>query len=146
MTTATNPPTLEQRPGSLRLYLNLLGTFTLFWWPLSHWFYPDGYHRLLGFTDYDYTLVKVIGTIGVVPVLCMFFAARDPLRNRDMVLTLLIFFPLLAATYIFLITLHGFPRGELFNVALLLLNSVLLYRLYPWKVYAETDKNPAPCG
>ncbi len=117
----------------LRLYLLFLALFTLFWWPLSHWFYPDWYHTLLGFKSYDYSLVKIIGTIGVVPVLGMFFAAKDPIRNRDFVISLLVFFPMLAMTYIYLINTHGFPAREYINVGLLVANTGALWLLYPWK-------------
>ena len=126
------PPGATPRLNTLRLYLVLLASFTLFWWPLSHWFYPDWYHHLLGFTHYDYALVKIIGTLGVMPVLGMLFVARDPLRNRDLLITLLLLFTLFALTDIFLITTHGFPRREWINVALLLCNSALLAGLYPW--------------
>jgi hypothetical protein len=118
----------------LRLYLLFLALFTLFWWPLSHWFYPDWYHQLLGFESYDYSLVKIIGTTGVVPVLGMFFAARDPIRNRDFVISLLVFFLLLAATYVFLIDKHGFPAREYVNIALLTGNAAVLGILFPWRV------------
>ncbi len=120
----------------LRIYLFILATFTLFWWPLSHWFYPDWYHHLLGFRRYDFSMVKIIGTIGVLPVLGMYLAALAPLRNRDTVVSLLIFFPLMAATYVFLIMGHRFPPGEYFNVALLLANTVLLAAVYPWRLAA----------
>ena len=117
----------------LRLYLLFLALFTLFWWPLSHWLYPDWYHELLGFNGYDYSLVKIIGTTGVVPVLGMFFAARDPIRNRDFVSSILVFCVLLAATYVFLIETHGFPTREYANVALLVGNAALLGLLFPWR-------------
>jgi hypothetical protein len=120
-----------------RIYLWLLGAFTLFWWPLSHWFYPDWYQRLLGFATYDYALVKVIGTIGIVPVLGMFFAAAEPLRNRDFVVTLLVFCVLMALTYVYLIRGHGFPQREYVNAALLAGNGILLAILYPWKAAAS---------
>lgn len=117
----------------LKGYFWFLGVFTLFWWPLSHWFYPDWYHQLMGFTSYDYALVKIIGTIGVVPVLGMFFAAANPIRNRDFVLILMVFFILLSATYVFLINFHGFPKQEYFNVGLLMANTVITGILFPWR-------------
>ena len=121
------------RLGILRLYLLGLAIFTLFWVPLSHWFYPDWYHKLLGFEQYDYSLVKIIGTTGIVPVLGLFFAARDPIRNRDFIITLLVFCVLLAATYLFLIMEHGFPVREFINVAVLSCNAVILTFLFPWR-------------
>ena len=115
----------------LRWYLVGLGGFTLFWWPLSHWFYADWYHHLLGFTTYDYSLVKIIGTMGFLPVLGMYFAARDPVRNRDFILSLAVFSLLLAVTFVFLIETHDFPAGEYVNVGLSAGNALTLLTLYP---------------
>lgn len=129
------------RVAFIRFYLLVLGVFTLFWWPLSHWFYPDWYHRLLGFQNYDDALVKVIGTIGVVPVLGMFFAAAEPLRNRDFVVALLVFCALMTLTYVYLIRGHGFPQREYVNAALLGGNGILLAVLYPWKAAASTIRD-----
>lgn len=109
------------RVAFIRFYLLVLGVFTLFWWPLSHWFYPDWYHRLRGFESYDYAPVKVIGTIGVVPVLGMLFASAE-----------LVFCVLMALTYVYLIRSHGFPQREYVNAALLGGNGILLAVLYPW--------------
>jgi hypothetical protein len=116
----------------LRVFLWVFGIFTLFWWPLSHWFYPDWYHNLLGFESYDYSLVKVIGTIGIVPVLGIFFSARNPVRNRDFILVLITFCILMAATYIFLITTRGFPVREYVNVGLLIFSAVFLTVFFPY--------------
>jgi hypothetical protein len=117
----------------VRSYLVALGVFGLFWWPLSHWLYPDAYHDLLGFQGaVDGDLVKVIGTLGTVPILGLFLVARDPLRNRDFLAALLVFYALMAATYVYLINASGFPGREYVNVALLLVNGVALALLYPW--------------
>lgn len=121
----------------------MLGVFTLFWWPLSHWFYPDWYHGLLGFESYDDSLVKIIGTIGFFPVLGMFFAAADPIRNRDIVITTVVFSVLMAGTYVFLIWTRGFPILELVNVALLAGNVVFIAFLYPWSEAADRLKRLA---
>lgn len=121
------------RLSILKLYLFLLAIFTLFWWPLSHWLYPNWYHTLMGFQVYDYSLVKIIGTIGAVPVIGMFFSAKDPIKNRDFIISLLVFFPLLAATYVYLIRVHGFPAREYINVSLLVVNTLVIWFLYPWK-------------
>lgn len=117
----------------LQFYLYFLGTFTLFWWPLSHWLYPNWYHRLLGFSSYDDSLVKIIGTVGIIPVLGMFFAAVNPVRNRDIIKILVIFSVLMAATYIYLINFQGFPEREYVNVILLVYNTAMLKFLFPPK-------------
>lgn len=124
----------------VKLYFLFLGLFLAFWWPLSHWFYPDWYHRLLGFESYDYALVKIIGTIGIIPVLGVFYTALNPLRNVDFVKVLLVFFVLMAVTYIYLITMHGFPTGEYVNVGLLIINTVIITAIFPWRNVAANDR------
>lgn len=119
---------------TFRLYL--LGLFTLFRWPLSHWVYPDWYHRLLGFEAYDHAPAKVMGTVGVVPVSGTLLATADPLRNRDFVLALVVFCVLMAVTYNHLNQNYGFPVREYINVALVAGNGALLATLYPWKAAA----------
>ena len=117
----------------LKIYLWILGVFLLFWWPLSHWFYPDWYHNLLGFSNYDYALVKIIGTCGIIPVLGIFFTALRPEKNRDILLILIVFAILMAATYIFLIINKGLPTKEYINVVMSILNAVILIILLPGK-------------
>ena len=115
-----------------------MGIFLLFWWPLSHWFYPDWYHRLLGFhpDSYQYNLVKIIGTLGVVPVLLIFFSAAAPVRNKHMVIVLIIFSLLIAVTYLLLIASGQLPGLEIVNVALSAFSALFLAVLYPWQIGA----------
>lgn len=113
--------------------ITLLKGFTLAWCPLSHWFYPDWYHQLLGFQHYDHLFAKIIGTIGFLPSFCLFFAAANPIRTRDIVIILLVFFVLMAGTYVNLIRSHGFPEREYVYVALLLVNAIILGTMYPWR-------------
>lgn len=119
------------------------GVFLLFWWPLSHWFYPDAYHQFLGFKpgSYQDDMVKVIGTTGMMPVLMMLFSAMDPVRNRHMVLTIIAFSVLLAATYAFLVATGQFPAAELANVAFSAGAALFLIVVYPWRGEAETSAN-----
>ena len=115
----------------LKVYLWLLGMFVLLWWPLSHWFYPEWYHRLLGFEHFDSSLVTIIGTTGLVVVMNIFMAAMNPIRNRGMLGILITFSVAMAATYLFLIHTQGFPTREYLNVVLLIANTVVLAVLYP---------------
>lgn len=117
----------------LRVYLALLAVLGLFWWVLSHWLYPDWYHDLLGFESYVDSFVKVIGTLSIMPILGLFFTAANPIRNRDLFISLLILSVLMAATYIFLINVQDFPWQEYLNAAFLLGNAVILSLLYPWQ-------------
>jgi hypothetical protein len=111
----------------------MLSVVILFWWPLSHWLYPDVYHNLLGFESYDPAIVKVIGTLSFFAVLGMFFVARDPIRNRDFFISLMIMSGLMVGTYFHLIQTGQFPALEYINIALLLANGIIACLLYPWK-------------
>jgi len=124
----------------LRIYLWILGIFVLFWWPLSHWFYPDWYHRLLGFESFDSSLVAIIGTAGLVPVMNIFLAAMDPIRNRPMLAILIAFSIAMAGTYCILMWTQGFPSREYCNVTLLIVNAVILAVLYPRSSCARPQK------
>jgi len=103
---------VSSRLRFLRGYLFLMGGLLLFWWPMSHWLYPDWYHTLLGFSPGTYSIgmVRVIGTCGVVPVILA--VARDPLRNQDALIALTGFSILMAFTYIHLIRAGLFPTEK----------------------------------
>jgi hypothetical protein len=93
----------------------------LFYWPLSHWFYSDFYHRIFGFTpgSYDPDFVKVIGTMGVIPVIGFIHAAFRPVQSGGFLAAYTAWCFLQSATYVEVI-LHGsFPKAEYFNAALL---------------------------
>lgn len=115
----------------LQLFLSVMGLFLLFWWPLSHWFYADWYHTLLGFASYDLGLVRIIGTSGIVPVLLIFVTATDPVRYRGNLAILLLFSVLLAGTYVYLIVGGQFPMREMLNVVLCGVTALVLVLLWP---------------
>jgi len=115
----------------LQLLLSVMGLFLLFWWPLSHWFYADWYHMLLGFSSYDPALVRIIGTSGIVPVLLIFVTATDPIRYRGNLAILVLFSLLLAGTYVFLIVSGQFPVQEVANVILCVVSAGILVMLWP---------------
>ncbi|MEW5734198.1 MAG: hypothetical protein AB1921_05045 [Thermodesulfobacteriota bacterium] len=117
----------------LKIYLWTAGIFCLFYWPVSHWFYPEWYHRLMGFTSYEDSFVKIIGTLSLLPVAGIFALALRPLQNRDLAALLTVFAVLMAGTYVFVILFRGFPAREWFNVALLFGNAAGLCVLYPWR-------------
>lgn len=119
----------------LRAFLMLNGILLFFWWPLSHWLYSDLYHRVMGFGAVDAydSFIKIIGTCGIIPVLLMLFSAKDPLRHRTEIITLIIFGFLLSATFGYL-TFQGFlPVNEYFNAGLCFISSLFLLLAYPWK-------------
>jgi hypothetical protein len=115
----------------LQLFLGVMGLFLLFWWPLSHWFYADWYHDLLGFAGYDPGMVRIIGTSGIVPVLLLFVTATDPVRYRGNLAILVLFSFLLAGTYLYLILSGQFPLREVANVVLCMVSAGVLMILWP---------------
>ena len=117
----------------LQVYLRALGLFILFYWVGGHWLYPDWYHNLMGFQEYDLAMAQVIGTLTVLPMLGAFFSAVNPLRNRDFIVALMVQSVLMALTYVYLVGRGDFPSREYWNVAILLLNVVVLGCLYPWR-------------
>lgn len=127
--------TIRARIIIIKSFLLINGVVLFFWWPLSHWLYPDLYHQLLGFKlgSYQDSLVKVIGTCGVFIILLSFFAAKNPIKNRDMIKTLIISAFLIALTFIYLIARGDFPTSEFINVGLSLFSALILQIIYPWK-------------
>jgi hypothetical protein len=119
---------------TIKIFLWIAGVFLFFWWPLSHWFYPDLYHQLLGFVkgSYQDNMVKIIGTTGILPVLMAILSAINPYKNKDMIIILIIFSFLMAFTYLFLIITNQFPKLEYINVAIPLFSAVFLLLFYPW--------------
>ena len=116
-----------------KIYFTVVGIFLFFWWPASHWFYPDAYHSLLGFESYDLPMVRVIGTLSLFSVIGIYFVVRDPLRNRDFFITLMVMSILMSATFLFLIWNGSFPAGEYIDVGLLAGNGIISALLYPWQ-------------
>ena len=129
-----------------RIYSVLFAVGGLFWWPLSHWLYPDWYHNFLGFdvlTTGEYAMAKTIGTLAFLPVLGMVLIARHPERNRDFFVGVLILSLLMVGTYVYLIATGDFPSGEWLNVGLISMNVAVSCWLYPWRASAATARAAA---
>jgi hypothetical protein len=97
----------------------------------------------LGFStgSYQDSMVKVIGTCGILPVLLCFLSAKKPIINRDGIIILIIFGFLIAFTFLYLIVNGYFPHKELINVSLSLFSAFFLILVYPWKIDAESINN-----
>lgn len=130
--------TTDKRFCIASAYLYILGGGLFFWWPLSHWFYPEFYHHLLGFADgsWQRDMVTVIGTCGVMPVCVALFSARNVRRNRDGVLAIIIFALAMGVTYLYLIISGAFPKPELINTALCFFTAAFLSAVYPWGYFS----------
>jgi len=95
----------------------------LFYWPLSHWLYSDLYHRMFGFApgSYDQDFVKIIGTMGMIPVLGFVYAAFRPNESRAFLFAFTRWCFLQSATFINVVVDGKFPDREFFNAGLLFL-------------------------
>jgi hypothetical protein len=129
-----------QKNVDLRLaiskYFLLVTSLLLFcWWPLAHWFFSDWYHTVLGFTPgtYPQPMVEVIGTCGMCIVVFAVLAARNPRKNRDIIIGLIVCAYLLAAMYAYLVFSGAFPIRELFNLCLCVIAGTIILLIYPWK-------------
>lgn len=119
-------------------FLWITALITFFWWPVGHWVYPDLYHKILGFKSYDLAFSRIIGTLSLAVVIMMVLAAKDPIKNKDMVIGLIITGFLMYFTYVYLILLNQVPYGEFINVALTFALPLVLTLVYPWNY---NDKN-----
>lgn len=104
------------------------------WWPLSHWFYSDWYHQLLGFLpgSYQDSMVKMIGTCGILPVICLIILGRAPEKNNLLLGGISLFSVLLGATFLYLILSGAFPQMEFINVGLTFGMALILPLFYKW--------------
>lgn len=102
------------------------------YWPLSHWLYADFYHRLFGFAPgtYDADMVRLIGTLGVMPVAGFAYTARHPAQGRAFLFAFMVWCFAMSATYLYVILCGRFPQREYFNAALLLIVGTSLLRAW----------------
>ena len=126
---------LTARVRILKFFLILTGILLFFWWPVSHWFYSDAYHFLLGFEPGTFPggMVKIIGTCGVFPVLLAIFSSKDPVHSKYMILTMIASLILLGLTFLHLIHSGEFPNREYVNAGLCLAGAGFLIFIFPWQ-------------
>ena len=128
---------LTLRIKILRYFFIIVGVSLFLWWPLSHWFFSDWYHTLLGFElgSYQESMVKMIGTCGFFPVLLAILSSKDPIGNKSAVVTLIISSILLGLTFLHLILTKSFPEKEYFNVVLSFSVAGFLIIMFPWRIH-----------
>jgi hypothetical protein len=125
----------SKRLSVVRYFLWVEGLVLLFWWPIMHLFFSDLYHGTLGFLPgtYPQPMINVIGSCGLCIVIFSLLAARDPGRNRDIVIGLVMTAFTLAAMYAYQIGMGYFPSREVINLILSTLSGIALLWMYPWK-------------
>jgi hypothetical protein len=84
-------------------------------------------------------MVVVIGACGLCIVIFTLLAARDPHKNRDIVIGLVCTSFILAVMYAYLIINGNFPLRELVNLVLCLLSGITILIIYPWKEMMEFE-------
>ena len=121
---------LHQKTFSIITFSLALVTF--FWWPLSHWLYSDIYHSLLGFSpgSYQESMVRMIGTCGILPVMVLMYLAFYPEKKWPLVFMFSIFSFLLGLTFMYLVCQRTFPSREYFNVFFSIGISIMFPYLY----------------
>lgn len=122
---------MNTRVKITKIFLLTVSVLLFFWWPLSHWFYSDWYHTILGFETWNESLVKMIGTCGLFPVIIMFITGLDPVKNRSNIYPIIIFFLLLGFTFIHLVVSGEFPVKEYINAFLCIFSSLALFLIKP---------------
>lgn len=115
-----------------KIFMISLSFLTFLWWPLSHWFYSDWYHRLLGFEKWDESMVKMIGTCGLLPVFILLITGLNPVRYRRNAISIVIFMCTLGFTFLYLISRNLFPVGEYLNVFICFFSGLITLIIYPW--------------
>lgn len=110
-------------------------------WPMSHWFYYDLYTRFLGAAagTYQDSLIKMIGTCGVLLSMCLFVIAKEPENSRLLMKMTSFFLMLLAATFVYLIEYKDFTRMEYLNASFFVVAAVLLPASYTWAYKKSGD-------
>ncbi len=96
------------------------GILLFIYWPMSHWLFSHLYHTTLGFApgSYDPDFVKIIGTMGMIPVAGLLYAAIRPAQAGAVVFGFTVWCFLMSVTYIEVINNGHFPTQEYFNSAL----------------------------
>lgn len=118
-----------------RIVILIIALGLFFWWPLSHLFYSDWYHTLLGFEpgSYQPSMVLVIGSCGFLPVMNLIVIAFKPDESHLLIYVMIIFALIMAFMYIYLIAIGLFPVLEWFNVGLSLTLALFLLIVKPQK-------------
>lgn len=116
-----------------RIFCIISAVCLLFWWPLSHLFYSDWYHQLLGFElgSYQKPMVIVIGVCGFLPVMNLVIISLNPIKYKALAVVMIIFCFLLIAMYTYLIMAGIFPFLEIINIGICFIVSLILIFIYP---------------
>lgn len=101
---------------------------------ILHWAFTDTFMiTLMGFASYQESMVKLFAVFCLLVVMLAYLAIRDPLGNRGIVISLVATMFLMSAAFAYFILYLDFPDREIMNVISLLIFSVAMTVIYPWK-------------
>ena len=124
---------ISQRLFVIKILLAITAIYSFAIAFIAHLFFTKTYMvDIMGFVSYQDSLVKLISVIGLLIALIAYYALRDPLRNRDMIKSLIITGVSLGALSMYLINFGDFPATMYINVISMLFLAVALFILYPW--------------
>ncbi len=120
--------TYAKRKQLFLIIWNAVGVIFLFAWTLTHWFFYDHYARFLGVPEgtYQDSLIKMIGTCGVLLSMCFFVIAREPEKSRLLIKMVSAFLVLLAGTFLYLVLYSDFSKAEILNAVAFVAIAVFL--------------------
>ena len=101
---------------------------------ILHWFFTDTFMiTLMQFASYQESMVKLFAVSCLLIVILAYFAIKNPLGNRDIVISLVVTMFLMSVAFAYFILYLDFPDGEIMNVLSMLFFSVAMTVIYPWK-------------
>jgi len=124
---------ISQRLFVIKILLAITAIYSFVVVFIAHMFFTQTYMvDIMGFASYQDSVVKLFSVTGLLISLLGYFAMRDPLRNRDMIKSLIITGVSICAVCLYLISYADFPATEYLNAIVMLCLSVMLFILYPW--------------
>ncbi len=124
---------ISQRLFVIKILLAITAIYSFVVVFIAHMFFTQTYMvDIMGFASYQDSVVKLFSVTGLLISLLGYFAMRDPLRNRDMIKSLIITGVSIGAVCLYLISYADFPATEYLNAITVLSLSVMLFILYPW--------------
>lgn len=100
---------------------------------VTHVFFAKAYFTdLMGFASYQDSMVKLLGVVGLFVSILAFFVLRDPLRNRDIVISFIAGGIVMSVAMVYVINYGDWPAREYVNAIMLFALSIALLFLYPW--------------
>lgn len=125
---------MEKRIRFVRILMVLSIAYSLVFSVAGHLFFPDLYYvKIMGHAGFQDSMVKMSGIYGILTAALGFFVFLRPLKNRDIVISLIIIGFGISGTVLYCIAALDFPVRQLVNVFLPLIMGVILIIIYPWK-------------